>query len=382
MTPRTRLIGGAILAVSVLPLGQPAMAADALFDPPVALANGPFGSGQGHGSIVSADLDGDLYADLAAVDTAAGAVRVYANDGAGGFGAPASFSTGFAAGSLDAADLDGDGDIDLAVTSSTSSRFGPPGLVLLINDGTGTFTKGASYLTGSGPVQVKAADFDSDGRTDLATIGAEPFQNLVIMLNQGDATFKKSQTLTVGLLVLSMETADINGDGTADLLVGDGPTGVIPIVGAGDGTFAKGAIVRASFGIEGFATGDLDGDGNVDVVIPELVQNKVSVHLGAGDGTFGPAISSTVNPASSLPPTINVAAHVADLDGDGVSDVVVSGGADSHVYAMLGDGTGRVTFGERHPVRVPRSFASADFDHDGTTDVAVTGPQTAVLLHR
>lgn len=78
-----------------------------------------------------------------------------------------------------------------------------------------------------------------------------------------------------------------------------------------------------------------------------------------------------------------MAAGMADLNGDGSADLAVSGGADSTLYIMVGDGTGRFATVEDHPVQVPRTIVADDLNGDGANDLAVTSLSggTSVLLH-
>ncbi|MGH9138137.1 MAG: FG-GAP repeat domain-containing protein [Acidimicrobiales bacterium] len=387
------------LAVAAGPAVLTARADTMLFQPPVHYAAGTEGAGHSHQAIKSADLDADGDADLAVVDSGGGAVRILFNQGAGTFGGGAAYPTGPGPSSVAVADLDADGDPDLAVTNegvfpgilffgNPLNRLGPGAdtVVVLFNHGDGTFARGPAYATGPGPVDVVAADFNGDGRPDLATAAAVPFGNIVVLLNQGGGQFVRSSSSSVGTGVLSMVTADVDGDASPDLLVGDVFTGrVIVLLSNGDGTFSTGATVATYTGLEAIAAGDANGDGAVDIVIPNLIRNSVSVFLGRGDGSFGSSIDSPVNPEplTTVPPTINVAAEVHDLDDDGANDLVVSGGADQRLYVMLGDATGRFATTEWHPVGTPRTIISDDFDLDGQPDLAVTELRggIAVLLH-
>lgn len=393
------IAGALVFAAASVGVALPAHADGALFQPPTKYRDGSEGAGQAHGSIKSADFDSDGDADLAVTDSAGGAVRVLFNRGDGTFGADAVYPTGPGPSSVAVADLDADGDVDLAVTNegiipgvfffgNPLNRLGPGAntVVVLFNRGDGTFARGPRYPTGASPVHVVAADFNGDGRPDLATAGAAPVNNVVVLVNQGDGAFAHAAAYSVGTSVLSMETADVNGDGSPDLLVGDSFTGrVLLLTSNGDGTFSTGATVATFTGLEGFAVDDANHDGAVDIVIPGLIRNVVSVFLGRGDGTFATAIDSPVNldPVTTLPPTINVAAGMFDLDGDGANDLAVSGGADQRLYVMLGDGTGRFATTEHHPVTTPRTIIADDFDVDRQPDLAVSELRggVAILLH-
>jgi len=74
----------------------------------------------------------------------------------------------------------------------------PGGVSILLGGPGGTFTKGATYLAGSGPVYtVMAGDFDGDGRLDLAghswQVRRAERRDCDLLAN-GDGTFKAPVT--------------------------------------------------------------------------------------------------------------------------------------------------------------------------------------------
>lgn len=373
-------LGVALASVLLTLMAVPAHGDSALFQSPAQYPGLP---GLGHGAVVSGDFNGDGSSDLAVVDLAAGGVRVLLNRGHGSFAPAAFYPTGAGAAAVTAADFTGHGHIDLVVANMLDST-----VVLLTNRGDGTFTREAAYPTSPLPGRIVAADFDSDGRPDLAIATSAPTDNVVVLLNQGSGRFVRSQTLTVGVglnlvgLVASMETADVNGDHRPDLLVADQLRGVVVLIGRGDGTVTRGAILPIRL-FESPAVGDLNHDGIVDVAIPDTFRNSVSVFLGRGNGTFAPPIVSTINLHPGLVPTLTPEAAIADFNGDGFPDLVVSGGTDRMVHIMLGDGAGHFTTTESYPAQIARTIVVDDFDHDGRPDLAITQALggTEVLLH-
>src|ERR1700739_64 len=84
-------------------------------------------------------------------------------------------------------DFNGDGKPDVAVVNYNGND-----MVILINNGDGTFKAGGTYVTGHYPTSVKAADFNGDGKMDLAVsnVGSE---TISIFFGNGDGTFKPKQ---------------------------------------------------------------------------------------------------------------------------------------------------------------------------------------------
>jgi hypothetical protein len=160
-----------------------------------------------------------------------------------------------------------------------------------------------------------------------------------------------------GVYNYTVAVADVNGDGKPDMVVTNWCASssnctngsVSVLLGNGDGTFQT-AVSYGSGGNEAFsvAVADVNGDGKPDVVVSNwcvsssnCTNGSVSVLLGNGDGTFQTAVSYS----SGGNGVRNLA--VADVNGDGKPDVVVanwcvssSNCANASVSVLLGNGDG------------------------------------------
>jgi hypothetical protein len=99
----------------------------------------------------------------------------------------------------------------------------------------------------SGAVSVVAADFNGDGKTDLAVVGRNgSAPNLVtVYLGNGDGTFQPPNTFAVGQFVFAMTSADFNRDGKIDLITANVESKDISVLlGNGDGTFQPAVSYR------------------------------------------------------------------------------------------------------------------------------------------
>jgi hypothetical protein len=138
----------------------------------------------------------------------------------------------------------------------------------------------------------------------------------------------------------------------------------------GDGSLQTAKVATAGDDPEYAAVADLDGDGQLDLVVTNLGVGvggmpSVSVGLGNGDGTFKPARLSS--PATAGQILRGVA--LGDLNGDGKPDVVV--GVGSAIAVLLNDGSGGLKPAQTYAVaNATFDIALADFDGDGHIDVA------------
>jgi hypothetical protein len=116
---------------------------------------------------------------------------------------------------------------------------------------------------------------------------------------------------------------------------------------------------------------DVNGDGIPDLITANRGSNNVSVAHGFGDGAFGPSIDF---PVEANP----VAVFAADFNGDGRLDLAVAHEGDSDVAVLINAGGGVFLPRETFPAGGPQSdIVVFDFDGDGDLDIAVTRPRTA-----
>lgn len=162
--------------------------------------------------ICTADFNNDSRADLVTVSYSSNNLSRLTGNGAGGFGAAASYATGSTgAYSACAADFNGDGNPDLAVANANTNNISR-----LTGNGAGAFGAAATYAAGSFPFCVISADFNSDARMDVAVANYSS-NNVSLLMGQGNGTFCAAVNFGVGSSPTSVCTADFNGDGKRDL---------------------------------------------------------------------------------------------------------------------------------------------------------------------
>ena len=267
---------------------------DATFEPAVDLGLG-VGIQNLPIEIEAADLDGDGDLDLATANVFPDSVNLLLNDGSGTFTVGLAFA-GEAADvpvlpQIAAGDLAGDELLDLLftrfsgdvsiMTNLGSATFGPPSDVA-ISEG--------HYLN-----DLLLTDLDGDGDQDLvvADDGEPPYTtdpgSLVLLFNQGDGTFGGLTRLDTGQVPNSVAAADFDGDGDPDLAVTNELSDTVSVVvNRGSGTFVVTRTLAVGDGPVFVVAADLDGDGDVDLATANMHSNSVAVLLNDGAGNFTP----------------------------------------------------------------------------------------------
>jgi len=219
--------------------------------------------------------------------------------------------------------------------------------------------RSATPIGPSQPFSMVAADFNRDGKQDIAIAD---HGNLWILLGKGDGTFQTPVTYTVGISPWSVATGDLNGDGIPDLVVPDYDGKLIYLlIGNGDGTFQITAGPSTTERPEFAALVDVNGDHQLDLVV--IDSPYVSVFLNQGNGTFG-------NEIDFQPTGTPMAVAWADFDGNGTLDLAVA--EISSVTILLGNGDGTFQQGPTYNVGAePFSVVVADFRGNGMLDLAV-----------
>jgi hypothetical protein len=320
-------------------------------------------------AILAVDLNGDGKLDLVAANKDDNTVSVLRGLGNGNFSLAVNYPAGPSPVALAYGDFNGDHHIDLAVADNGAST-----VTLLPGDGTGKFTSGGTLTVVNNPTSVAVADFNHDGFDDIATVGGG-FNHIDVNLNNGDGTFAQPVNYDTGFVANSVVVADFNHDGQPDLAVacnfpsGDG---VSILLGNSNGTFQP----FKNYNLGGqtpitLAVADLNGDGIQDIVTAngQFADNSVSVLMGNGDGTFG---ASHVYTAGESP----VALAVGDFNGDGIPDVVTANSGPflapaGSVSLLLGNGDGTLLASPDLVVPGPGPSVEADFTGDGIPDLAV-----------
>jgi uncharacterized protein YuzB (UPF0349 family) len=283
-------------------------------------------------------------------------------------------------------DFNGDGNIDVVVATEGK-------VSLLLGNGTGNFKKGNTYAVPSTTKDMAVGDFNGDGVKDLAVLSSSydwPGYNSTVSLLLGDGTGKFTDggsTSIADVSGLDLVVANLNKDKYDDLAISKntlysyptGEPGISVLLNNGKATF----LAATNFALAGdptdIATGDFNGDGVKDLVT--VNSNTASVLLGKGAGTYGTATDYKLSDDSY---SIDRTVAVADLNKDGVDDIVTQGSSyNSTVSVLLADGSGSfapaVEFGTSGYNQV-QDIAIGDIDKDDNLDLVGVGYGNISLL--
>ncbi|HUE37307.1 MAG TPA: VCBS repeat-containing protein, partial [Candidatus Acidoferrum sp.] len=229
------------------------------------VSNAACAVGNGPEFVLVTDINGDGKPDIITINNGDGTLTILTNAG-GTFpvaqkvqvvnsnSAPMTFAV---------ADINGDGKPDIIAGDVND------GLIeVLTNAGAGIFVSNAVYAAGSsgnGPEGVEAADFNKDGKMDVAAINKDG--TVTVLTNAGNSVLVSSQTITLFSTPIIgrsgfAATADVDGDGYPDLLLDeiDGFTLTLFNSGSG-GTFITNYLILTNTAINmgsfGIAAGDL-----------------------------------------------------------------------------------------------------------------------------
>jgi hypothetical protein len=237
-----------------------------------------------------ADFDGDKKIDIAVantdLNTGTNTIAVFLNDGTGHFGAPVTTNVAIAGSFLfkmTGGDFNEDGKPDLVVSNTGTNQV----TRILLGNGDGTFTVQPAIQNSVAFLSAIVDDINGDGHQDLILGLNGP---IGISLGKGDGTFVDTIFYQTAIGsnpggFLGISAADFNGDGKIDVVV-SGYSGYVAFFpGNGDGTLGTAVLTsNGNLNLTAQAAADFDGDGKLDLL--DGLVNGAIIYSGHGDGSF------------------------------------------------------------------------------------------------
>ncbi|HMO65141.1 MAG TPA: VCBS repeat-containing protein, partial [Verrucomicrobiota bacterium] len=336
------------------------------------------------GTLIPGDFTNDGLPDVFTL--APGGGRVVPGDGATFQFPYPTISANFFSSSDAAADFDRDGNLDVAAITGLSVNE----LSVLLLNGRGGEKMRLAIPIPSGITWLSSADFNEDGWPDL--VGLRPSaQELLVLLARGNGEFDPPTQLSLAQFLSSdgpFGVGDVNGDGHVDLAVprnaavAGEASDIHLFLGDGHGGFTAAArpVIGQGIAASGTRIADVDGDGLGDIVTL-IRRDSIRVHLATAGGTLGAAVVSPIPFALS---EASVEFHLGEFTGDGRLDVALRSNGFPAVFILAGDGRGGFVSGTSG-VLLPQStesLAVLDVNQDGVLDLVggLGGGQNSLVL--
>ena len=263
-----------------------------------------------------------------------------------------------------------------------------------------TFASATSFVAGTAPIGLVAADFNQDGDMDLA-VADHSTDKVDVFFGDGEGSFSAGPVLSLSAPPVAIITGDFNGDGKPDIAVactaaaGQSTTSVDVFLNTGDGTFGLGQITTVETGATpgepvGLAAGDFNADGKLDLAVTEYSTQSIAILFGNGNGTFETPVTYSAN---QYPTAI----AAGDFNDDGYPDLAVAntsvnvlagdkndGTATNEVSLLLDDSTGDFSVGANLQINsttgTPDSVATANLTGATTPGLLVGNTDGTVTV--
>lgn len=342
--------------------------------PPVCFPGAEWLIEGGAEGLAVADLNGDGKPEVLTRSPRTGAITVLEGTGTATFTRSRTTPAPKASGPFALADLNGDSKLDLVLTG------GPDTVAILLARADGTWSPPRDVPIAGEALDLAVADVNRDGRADLVL--ATRRDRVSVLLGRADGSWSAPLDTVTGRNPTHLAVADLDGDGLPDLAVnatGSEDHFVSVFRGKGDGTFGARQDLPFRGSPGALLLADLDGDGQRDLAALDWQRGTVVLFHNAGKGQLQPTgeLGGGFRPEGLL---------LRDMNGDGLADLVVVNeqngrGGRVAIYRGLEGGKFEPKSIDIETLSGPRALAVADLDGDGSPELIVTDGQF-VSAHR
>lgn len=314
-------------------------------------------------------VNGDAFPDVITANRGANTLTLWISDDGDGFEARQRLLTnGTEPRALALADLDGDGDLDIV-----SANSGSDNVSVFLGAGNGTFATAVvlPLAAGAEPRDVAVIDVNEDGEADIVTADSG-LDTISMLIADGAGGFAAAETMATGAGPRALLVAEVNGDSRPDLLTADRDSNALSLfVNIADGTFQTRETIPTGSNPRMILGDDLDNDGRIDLIVSNPGSSNLGIHLGAGGGDFEGVVFV---PVAGSPTRIVLGEYTGD-DTDDILAILFDDTDDTQssgrIQCLAGDGRGDFEpFDMYFAGAGVIALAPADFDRDGTPDLA------------